>query len=221
MAVGSDHYTGGRYIRPCLVRYYPIDRTASIALQTDTRYLDQRKHKSAIPDTISFDQQSSRQTPFLSTEILKERHLCQRWIPKGTTRSQSLLASSVMEPTDFTSTPRTGKALDFVYRCSLYERPMLDLGGKHFTVHDSSALGVHRADASALELSDAALSAALLTLGRVDDKNDKGNSNTDNCVDDGHSAIEFDKDGYPVLWMKFSRNKQGDARVEVKPYRYV
>ena len=215
LPVGSDHFSGGRYIRRCLVRYYPIDRTASIALQNDSRRLDQRKHKGAVPDTITLSQQSFRQTPFLSTEFLKERHLCQRWIPKGTTRSQSLLASSVMEPTDFAATPRTGKALDFVYRCSLYERPMLDLGGKHFTAHDSSALGVHRADASALELSDASLSAALLTLGQAEDDSIYGADG----AGEGHTGFEFDKDGYPVLWMKFSRSKQDDTRVEVKPYR--
>ena len=209
MPVGSDHYTGGRYIRRCLVRYYPIDRTASVALQNDPRRLDQRKSKSTVPDTITLDQ-SSRPAPFLSSEFLKERHLCQRWVPKGTTRSQSLLASSIMEPTDFTSTPRTGKALDFVYRCGFYERPMLDLGGKHFTVHDSSALGVHRADASALEMSDASLSLALLILGSGEEENYTGAQ---------RQSVEMGTDGYPVVWMKFSRNKQDDSRVEVKPYR--
>ena len=39
-----------------------------------------------------------------------------------------------MEPTDFTATPRSGKAIDFIYRMSFFERPMIDLGGKHFTV---------------------------------------------------------------------------------------
>lgn len=115
-----------------------------------------------------------------------------------------------MEPTDFTASPRTGKAIDFVYRSSFYERPMLDLGGKHFTVHDSSALGAHRADASALEMSDASLSAALLTLG----------SSVSADEDSPGQGVEFGKDGYPVIWMKFSR-KQDDSRVEVKPYRYV
>lgn len=79
----------------------------------------------------------------------------------------------------------------------------LDLGGKHFTVHDSSSLGTHRADASALELSDASLSTALLTLGSEDD-----------------GVFEMGEDGYPVVWMKLNR-KQDDAHVEVKPYRFV
>lgn len=113
-----------------------------------------------------------------------------------------------MEPTDFTATPRTGKAIDFVYRMNLFERPMLDLGGKHFTVHDSSSLGAHRADASALDLSDASLSSALLSFGSENAKNSS----------DGGSAIEMGKDGYPVLWMKLSR-KQDETHVEVKPYR--
>ena len=94
---------------------------------------------------------------------------------------------------------------------------MLDLGGKHFTAHDSSALGVHRADASALELSDASLSAALLTLGQADDDSIYGADG----AGEGRTGFEFDKDGYPVLWMKFSRSKQDDSRVEVKPYRCV
>jgi hypothetical protein len=173
-----------------------------VALQSDARKLDQRKSRSPVPETITLGQTTR---PFLSSDFLKERHLCQRWVPKGTARSQSLLASSVMEPTDFTATPRTGKAIDFVYRMNLFERPMLDLGGKHFTVHDSSALGAHRADASALELSDASLSAALLSFGS-DSMNNEA------------APIEMGKDGYPVVWMKISR-KQDDAHVEVKPYR--
>lgn len=123
LPAASEHYTGGRYVRRCLIRYYPIDRTASVALQNDVRRLDQRVTNSQIPDTITLGQSSNRS--FLSSEFLKERHLCQRWVPKGTTRSQSLLASSVMEPTDFTATPRSGKAIDFVYRMNFFERPMV------------------------------------------------------------------------------------------------
>ena len=116
-----------------------------------------------------------------------------------------------MEATDFTSIPRSGKAIDFVYRMNFYERPMLDLAGKHFTVHDSAALGPHRADASALELSDASISVALLLIG----SEGKGQSQSDPS---SRPVIEMGKDGYPVVWMKFSR-KQDDAHVEVKPYR--
>lgn len=62
---------------------------------------------------------------------------------------------------------------------------------------------MHRADASGLELSDASLSAALLTLGTEDE-----------------GVFEMGEDGYPVVWMKLSR-KQDDTHVEVKPYRSV
>ena len=203
---GREHYAGGRYVRRCLLRYYPIDRTASVALQSDSRKLDQRKSVSAVPETITLDN-SSRPAPFLSADFLRERHLCQRWVPKGTTRSQSLLASSVVEPTDFSSAPRTGKAIDFVYRMRFFEDVMVDLGGKHFSVHDSSSLGVHRADASIMEISDASLSVALLTL-----------SSREEEPETGQHGVQMGKDGYPVIWMKFSR-KQDDAHVEVKPYR--
>lgn len=181
---------GGRYIRRCLVRYYPIDRTASVALQpSDGRRLDQRKNRVSIPSTITVGQ-SARSAPFLSADFLRERHLCQRWIPKGTTRTQSILASSVMEPTDFNSMPRSGRAIDFVYRLSFFERPMIEIGGKHFTIHDSSSLGTHRADASSLELSDATLSASLLMSGLGD--TEKG----DDSSEGNKNAIESGPDGY-------------------------
>jgi hypothetical protein len=123
-----------------------------------------------------------------------------------------MLASTTMEQTDFTSVPRPGKAIDYVYRMSFFERPMIDLGGKHFTVHDSSSLGAHRADASAMELSDAALSAALMMMGARDDERGQEGAEAP------RQNVEMGQDGYPVIWMKFSR-KQDDANVEVKPYR--
>lgn len=210
VAPKSGHYTGGRYIRRCLVRYYPIDRTACIALQNDNRKLDQRKTRGTVPDTITVGQ-PARPTPFLSTEFLRERHLCQRWAPKGTNRSQSILTTSVMEPTDFTAMPRSGKATDFIYRMTLFEKPMIALGVKHFIVHDSASLGTHRADASALEMSDAALSATLMAIGA-----ENGSSGPD--YSGLHHEVEMGKDGYPIVWMKFSRS-QDDTQVEVKPYR--
>jgi hypothetical protein len=181
---------GGRFIRRCQVRYFPIDRTASVALQpSDNRKLDQRKGRVPIPSLITVGH-STRNAPFISPEFLRERHLCQRWVPKGTTRTQSILASSVMEPTDFNLMPRSGRAIDFVYRMSFFERPMVDLGGKHFTIEDSASLGSHRADASALEISDATLSAALLILGTQD--LEKGSD------DSGHrrNSIDVGPDGY-------------------------
>lgn len=197
-------------MRKCLVRYYPIDRTANVAIQNaDARKLDQRKSRTVVPETIVVGK-SSRTTPFLSSEFLRERHLCNKWVPKGTARTQSLLASTVMEPSDFNSAPRAGKAIEFVYRMSFFERPMIELAGKHFTVHDSSSLGTHRADASSLELSDASLSAALLTLDRPS-QHEASSSNVRN-------QVEMGQDGYPIIWMKFSK-KEDDAQVEVKPYR--
>jgi hypothetical protein len=215
LPASPGHYTGGKYVRRCLVKYYPIDRTASVnTTQNEVgRKLDLRKSASPVPDTITVNQSmvaSGRTAPFLSAEFMRERHLCQRWVPKGTTRSQSILASNVMEPTDFTSIPRSGKAIEFVYRMNFYERPMLDLGGKHFTVHDSASLGAHRADASALEISDATISVALILL-----DSDEGVSGETERP--SRSIVEMGKDGYPVVWMKFSR--KDDSLIEVKPYR--
>jgi hypothetical protein len=102
--------------------------------------------------------------------------------------------------------------MDFLYRMNVYERPMLDLGGKHFTVHDSSSVGSHRADASALEMSDASLSAALLTLGADDDEKTGTTS-----AGGQRQGVEMGKDGYPIVWLKVSRKH--DETTEVKPYR--
>jgi hypothetical protein len=210
----AEKQNGGRYIRRCLIRYYPIDRTASVALQNDVRKLDQRKYSGPVPSTITLGR-VSRSAPFLSADFLKERHLCNRVQQKGSTKPQSILSSSVMEATDFTSWPRPGKAIEFVYRMTFFERPALDLGGKRFTVADATSLGAHRADASSLEMSDASLSYALMKMGSDDDEtlgeNEKGSQ---------RRRVEMGKDGYPVIWMKFSRN-QDDAQVELKQYRYV
>lgn len=205
VAAGTDHYNGGRFLRRCLIKYYPSDRTASVAVQPERRKVDRRKKRGSVPDTITVDK-SSRSAPFISEEFQRERHLCQKWEPKGTTRTQSMLASSVMEQTDFTSMPRPGKAIDYVYRMAFFERPMVDLGGKHFTVHDSSSLGTHRADASSLELSDASLSTSILMM------------DTSGDPEKAQQITEMGQDGYPIIWMKYSR-KQDDAPIEVKPYR--
>ncbi|KAL7573611.1 hypothetical protein ACA910_008745 [Epithemia clementina (nom. ined.)] len=218
---GSDHYSGGRYIRMCLVRYYPIDRTAAIfpPQQQDLRSrLDQRRsgNPSSVPALITLDTSSTasnrpQPTPLLSPDFLRERHICHRWIPRGTSRTHSMLASNVMEPSDFTAQPRTGKAMDFVYRMSLFEKPMIELRNKKFTVHDSSAArNTHRADASSMEISDASLSAALYMLGE--------SKSLSRGVGGQSSNVQMGEDGYPIIWMKFS--KQGnETEVEVKPYR--
>jgi hypothetical protein len=201
----NEYYTGGRYIRRCLIRYYPSDRTAAVDLLDDARKLDQRK--CSIPDVITLGHAKPPSASLLSDEFMNNRYLCQRWVPRGTTRSQSLLASGTMEGSDFTMAPRAGKAIEFVYRMSYYERPMVDLNGKHFTVFDSTALGVHRADASALELSDASLSIALEVMAS-DSAGSRGQ----------RQHVELGKDGYPVVWLKSSR-KQDDVHVEAKSYR--
>lgn len=221
---GQTKYTGGRYVRKCMLRYFPNDRTAQIVFPNDSRQLDQRKKDSSIPANIEVGKTSS--VPFLNSDFIRDRHLCQKWTPKGAApRSGSILASSVMETSDFNAVPRSGKAIDFVYRLSLFERPMVELSGKRFTVHDSAATGPHRADASSLEMSDAAISIALLTIG--DDWQDvMENVFTSQEEDEKprrvitrRSSIEMGNDGYPIVWMKYTR-KQGENNVtEVKSYR--
>ena len=216
-------YGGGRYIRRCLLKYYPNDRTASIELPNDGRQLDQRQDR--LPESINLGSSAST----LTNDFLKERHLCQKWAPKGSVpRSGSILASSVMETSDFTAVPRSGKAIDFVYRVSLFERPMVDLDGKKFMAYDSSVTGTHRADASSLEISDAALSLALLQIGRDWDyeiNSEKPSENGKDIIPTDRprlirrSSVEVGKDGYPVIFLKYNR-KQGDNSIaEVKPYR--
>jgi hypothetical protein len=130
-----------------------------------------------------------------------------------------------MEPTEFNSAPRSGKAFDFIYRVSLFESPMVELGGKRFTVHDASVLGTHRADSSALEMSDATVSAALAIMGR-DWEFTPGDG--DSSVSDPLSfsidqerrpLVELGPDGYPIVWMKFQRKQDDKTSIEIKPYR--
>jgi hypothetical protein len=94
--------------------------------------------------------------------------------------------------------PRSGRAIDFVYRMSFFERPMIELGGKHFTIQDSATLGSHRADASALEISDATLSAALLVLGAQEPERgmDESGHRRSGGIDIGHDGYRtyIDKD---------------------------
>ena len=220
---GQSKYTGGRYIRKCMLRYFPNDRTAQVVLPVDSRQLDQRKKDGIVPASI--DVGSISPVPFLSGDFLKERHLCQKWTPKGATpRSGSILASSVMETSDFNSVPRSGKAIDFVYRLSLFERPMVELSGKRFTVHDSASTGPHKADGSSLEISDASISTALLTIGADWQETAEDVSSGDEDVSPcrailRRSSVEMGIDGYPIVWMKYTR-KQGDSTVtEVKSYR--
>jgi hypothetical protein len=128
--------------------------------------------------------------------------------------TQSFISSSVVESADFVATPRSGKALDFVFRMSLFEKPVIDLAGKQFTIHDSAAKGHHRADASALEISDATLSAVLYGVGK---EFGKDVSNPD--VADYRHKVEMGADGYPMIFLKFSNGASDDTNTEIKPYR--
>jgi hypothetical protein len=219
---GQEKYTGGKYIRKCVVQYFPNDRTAKIVLPSEGRCLDQRK-ESTVPSSIDVSMPS---VPFISSDFLRERHSCQKWVPKGATpRSGSILASSVMDISDFNSVPRAGRAIDFIYRMSLFEPPMIELSGKKFSVLDSSSMGPHRADASSLEMSDASMSHALLTIGGEWEEQSMDVEVPPDAVEQNlqtaarSSSIEMGTDGYPIIWMKYTR-KQGEKNVtEVKSYR--
>jgi hypothetical protein len=178
-------------------------------LHNDARKLDRRKGKPLAHEQLN---QQELPTPYLSGAFLRERHLCQKWMHRGTT-AQNFLSSSVMEATDFNATPRSGRALDFVYRMSLFERPTIDLAGKRFTVHDSTARGHHRADASSLEVSDASISALLLGLGKDVGRDENSDRN------EYRHKVEMGPDGYPMLFMKFTRKSTDEVGTEIKPYR--
>lgn len=97
---GSFRYSGGRYIRRCLLRYYPNDRTASIELPSleSARKLDCRKANDGGPPTsITIGPVPPKANP-LSGDFLRERHLCQKWVPRGAAprAGSSLLASPTM-----------------------------------------------------------------------------------------------------------------------------
>ena len=139
----TKRFYGGRYLRQCLMRYYPNDRMASITASKKIDVLDCRYRG----DKNKF---------VLTEDFQKLRYTCLKVATGG------ILSSPLMEPNDFCSTPRTGRAIDFAYRVPLFERPLVELGGKKFLVRDASS---HRADASSLELSDAAMTAALILRG--------------------------------------------------------
>jgi hypothetical protein len=203
---GSSRYSGGRYLRQCFLQYYPSDRTALIVLQKDARKLDKRKGN-GLANGSGQDKGNDEQTisSYFSHTFLRQRYLCQK-----VTATQSFLSSSLMESTDFNAFPRTGKALDFVYRMSLFDRPVVDLAGKLFKIEDSASRGVHRADASSFEVSDASLTYVLLKIGK-----DYGSKSS---KDLGVGNVETGPDGYPVLFLRFT--KSGDQTgTELKPYR--
>ena len=150
----------------------------------------------------------------LTDEFQRQRHTCLKVATGG------ILTSPLMEPSDFSSTPRVGKALDFVYRMSLFERPMVELAGKKFVVHDAAL--THRADASSLELSDASMSAAIILRGSCglnfcDDSSSNPNS----------FNIKVSSEGTPLVLLRASSTINRDeslgneqkAKDEARPYR--
>jgi hypothetical protein len=183
------------------LKYYPSDRTASVSVSKNISRLDGRANENS-------------ENFVLTDEFQKLRHACLKVAVGG------ILSSPLMEPTDFASTPRTGKALDFVYRSSLFGQPLVDLGGKKFIVHDAAS---HRADASALELSDAAMSAAIITRGA------RGLNMRDS---DPFSLttdfnIQVSDDGTPIVLLRANKSiNNGSSKVkeeteeeEARPYR--
>ena len=208
----SARYGDGRYIRRCFLQYYPSDRTARIVLQNDARKLDKRKGigQGNMPSNAHANENQMKS--FFSRAFLNQRYLCQK-----VAAVQSFMSSSLMESTDFNAFPRTGKALNFIYRMSLFERPVVDLAGEQFTIQDSTDRGVYRANASSFEVSDASLSYVLLKCGK-DYGITKHEEQRDGNTRGGFRNIETGRDGYPVLFLRFT--KSGDqVGTEFKPYR--
>eukprot|EP00970_Alexandrium_tamarense_P019253 scaffold13812_cov262-Alexandrium_tamarense.AAC.3 len=191
----TKRYYGGRYLRQCLMRYYPSDKTASVTVAKDLTVMD-RRQKGQLDDKY-----------ILTDEFQKLRHSCLKVATSG-----MLLSSPLMEPNDFSATPRSGKALDFIHRISLFERPMIELGGKKFVVHDASSLTTHRADASCLELSDASMSAAIILRGSC------GLNVCDNVDTSPRTfSIKVSSDGTPLVLLRAQGNEQ--RKDEARPYR--
>lgn len=161
-----SRYTGARSIRTCILRYFPSNRTCTVVPYVENRHIFTTPNET---NARLLEKNEPRET--IPEKFQKERNLCVKVVQRGPSSMAGSMLTSVMELSDFNYTPRTGKAIEFVYRSSLFERPMIELGGKRFSMHDSNVLGPHRADASALELSDASLTAALILYGSTTHKN--------------------------------------------------
>ncbi|KAL7471344.1 hypothetical protein ACHAXS_011639 [Conticribra weissflogii] len=193
----TKRFYGGRYLRQCLLKYYPNDRTASVAVANEISILDRRKGQSgnnfSLPESFHM-----------------QRHPCMK-VATG-----SILSSPLMDLGDFAATPRVGKAIDFLYRMSLFEKPMVELAGKKFVVQDAS--NSHRADASSLELSDAAMSAAIIIRGSC------GLNVCDTADADSSSFnIKVSDDGTPLVLLRSVShddiNGEQKSKDEARPYR--
>ena len=185
----TKRFYGGRYLQQCLIRYFPNDRTASVTVVPKVSVLDGRK-------------QDDEYRLVLTDEFQKLRHSCLKVAVGG------LLSSPMMEPGDFCSTPRMGRVLDFAHRISLFERPMVDLGGKIFLVHDISS---PRADASSLELSDASMTAAIILRGS------SGLNVSD--VSQGAFIMKVTDDGMPLILLRADREDSPKNKSDARPYR--
>lgn len=193
----TKRFYGGRNLRQCLLKYYPNDKTASVSIANDLTVLDRRVGQPRVDHILTKD-------------WCQKRHNCLK-VSSGT----SLLTSPLMEPNDFNATPRSGKAADFIHRVSFFDRPTVELGGKKFVVHDASALLHHRANASSLELSDAALTAAIIL---------RGSSGLNAChnIDDNSRSfsIKISDDGSPLVLLRANApGKEQGAKEEARPYR--
>ena len=145
-------FSGGRFQRSCYLKYFPSDNTASVSLRKDKQRLDVRSTASSITQSYS---------SFLPKDFEEGRFLCNKSYAKGSERSGgalSVLDSPLMEVSDFISSPRSGRAIDFIYRINLFENPVVEINSKKFYVTDSQ----HQSCASSLEVSDASICYALL-----------------------------------------------------------
>jgi hypothetical protein len=195
LSITTRRFYGGRCLRQCLLRYYPNDKTASVSIANDLTVFDRRIGQPSVKHV-------------LTEEFQTTRHSCMKVASSG-----SLLASPTMDPNDFSVFPRAGKALDFMYRTSFFEKPMVELSGKKFVIHDASALLHHRADASCMELSDASLTAAIIL---------RGSSGLNICYDENTTprsfSIKISDDGSPLVLLR--ANAPGkDTKDEARPYR--
>lgn len=189
----TKRFYGGKYLRQCLMRYYPNDRTASIST-SENLVLDGRQDARGSQEEV------------LSLRFQNTKHACLKLANAG------LLSSPLMEPNDFCSTSRAGRAVDFAYKTNLYEDPKAELGGKKFIVRNASS---PRADASSLELSDASLTASIIM---------RGSCGLNVCdVTPGSFNIKVCDNGTPLVLLRASREsgsaESSKAKDEARPYR--
>lgn len=154
----TKRYNGGRLVRHCVVRFFLSDRSAIVSPSQSVSLF-----KAESARKICIAPYSSEST--LTGKIRKEKNPCQKVLHRASSMSTVMMMGNLMEASDFVSTPRTGKAIEFVYKLAFFEKPTIEVLGKRFTVQDGNLKGAHRADASAIELSDASMTAAIILSG--------------------------------------------------------